>query len=48
MTTKNWKEEHFVKLAKIIMDYLNICKKGTQEENREEYVKKVESLIMQV
>ena len=48
MTTKKWKEEHFVELAHIIMDYLNECKQGTQEKNREEYINKVEKLIKKV
>ena len=45
MTTKGWKEEDFEKLARIIMDYLKLCKEGKQEENREEYVEKVIALI---
>lgn len=48
MTTKNWKEEHFTQLAKIIMDYLKLCKDGKQEEKRDEYIEKVESLIKKV
>ena len=48
MTTKGWKEEHFVALAKIIMDYLNICKEGKQEEVRDDYTKKVIDLIESV
>lgn len=48
MTTKGWKEEHFTKLAKIIMDYLKICKEGKQEEVREEYTKKVIDIIESV
>jgi len=48
MTTKNWKEEHFTQLAKIIMDYLKLCKDGKQEEKRNEYIEKVESLIKKV
>ena len=48
MTTKGWKEEHFIELAKIIMDYLKICKEGKQEENREEYISKVENLIQKI
>ena len=48
MTTKGWKEEHFVKLAKIIMDYLKLCKDGKQEEKREEYTNKVIDLIESV
>ena len=45
MTTKGWKEEHFIKLAKIIMDYLKICKDGNQENVTEEYKNKVIDLI---
>ncbi len=48
MTTKGWKEADFEKLARIIMDYLKICKDGKQEENREEYVEKVVRLIESV
>ena len=48
MTTKNWKEEHFTQLAKIIMDYLKLCKEGKQEEKREEYINKVESIIQSI
>ena len=48
MTTKGWKETDFEKLARIIMDYLKICKDGKQEENREEYVEKVVELIESV
>ena len=45
MTTKKWKEEHFIELAKIIMDYLKLCKEGKQEEYINEYIDKVEKLI---
>ena len=48
MTTKGWKEADFEKLARIIMDYLKICKEGKQDENREEYVEKVVGLIESV
>ncbi|MBR0426777.1 MAG: serine hydroxymethyltransferase [Clostridia bacterium] len=48
MTTKGWKEADFEKLARIIMDYLKICKDGKQDENREEYVEKVVGLIESV
>ena len=48
MTTKGWKEADFEKLARIIMDYLKICKDGKQEENREEYVEKAVELIQSV
>ena len=48
MTTKGWKEEDFVKLATIIIDYLNLCKDGKQEENREIYTNKVVELINSV
>lgn len=48
MTTKGWKEEDFEKLARIMMDYLKLCKDGKQEENREEYTEKVVGLIESV
>ena len=48
MTTKGWKEEHFEKLAEIIIDYLKICKEGKQEEYREEFTRKVVELINSV
>lgn len=48
MTTKGWKEEEFVKLAKIIMDYLKLCKDGKQEGKQEEYTNKVLELINSV
>ena len=46
MTTKGWKEADFEKLARIMMDYLSICKEGKQEEVREEYINKVAELII--
>lgn len=48
MTTKGWKEEDFASLAKVIMDYLKICKEGKQEEEREAYTKKVIDIIESV
>ena len=48
MTTKGWKEEDFEKLARIMMDYLKLCKDGKQEESREEYTEKVVGLIESV
>ena len=45
MTTKGWKEEDFEKLARIIMDYLKICKEGKKDDEREKYVEKVIALI---
>jgi len=48
MTTKGWKEEDFEKLARIMMDYLKLCKEGKQEENREEFTEKVVGLIESV
>ena len=45
MTTKGWKEDDFVKLADIIMDYLKLCKEEKQEEKREEYIDMVRELI---
>ena len=48
MTTKGWKEEDFEKLARIMMDYLKLCKDGKQEETREEYTEKVVGLIESV
>ncbi|MBR3697236.1 MAG: serine hydroxymethyltransferase [Clostridia bacterium] len=48
MTTKGWKEEDFIKLAKIIIEYLKDCKNSKQEEKREEYISKVIDLIESV
>lgn len=48
MTTKGWKEEDFEKLARIMMDYLKLCKERKQEEKREEYTEKVVRLIESV
>ncbi len=48
MTTKGWKEKDFIKLAKVIMDYLKIYKDGKAEENRENYINKVLEIIKQV
>ena len=48
MTTKGWKEVDFEKLARIMMDYLKLCKEGKQEESREEYTDKVVGLIESV
>ena len=48
MTSKGWKEENFVELAKIIMDFLKLCKDGKQEEYIEEYTDKVIKLIESV
>ena len=48
MTTKGWKEEDFEKLARIMMDYLKLCKEGIQEESREDYIEKVVGLIESV
>ena len=48
MTSKGWKEEDFVKLANIIMDFLKICKEEKQEEYIEEYTNKVIKLIESV
>ena len=48
MTTKGWKEEDFEKLARIMMDYLKLCKEGKQEEKIEEYTEKVVGLIESV
>lgn len=45
MTTKGWKEENFIDLAKIIMDYLKLYKEGKAEEKREEYTNKVIEII---
>ena len=45
MTTKGWKENNFVDLARIIMDYLKLCKDGKAEESRDEYINRVVSLI---
>ena len=48
MTTKGWKEKDFEELAKIIMEYLKICKEGKQEEAREKYTNRVLTLIKNV
>ena len=48
MTTKGWKEKDFEILAKIIMEYLEICKEKKQEQNREEFKKKVSDLIKSI
>ena len=45
MTTKGWKEVDFEKLARIMMDYLKLCKEGKQEDSRKEYTEKVVGLI---
>ena len=45
MTTKGWKENDFIEIANIIMDYLKICQEGKQEERREEYANKVKKLV---
>ena len=45
MTTKGWKEEHFEKLADIIMEYLRLCKDENLEAERDKYVNKVTKLI---
>ena len=45
MTTKGWKEENFIELAKIIMDYLKLYKDGKAEEVRDEYTDKVVKII---
>ncbi len=44
MTTKGWKEEDFIKLAHIIMEYLTECKKGN-EGAKDKYKKEVAALI---
>ena len=48
MTTKGWKEDNFIQLAKIIMDYLNDYKNEKLGENREEYINKISHLINEV
>ena len=48
MTTKGWKEEKFIQLAKIIIDYLNDYKNEKLGENREEYINKISHLINEV
>ncbi len=48
MTTKGWKEENFIELAKIIIDYLKMYKEGKAEEKREEYTNKVIELINKI
>lgn len=46
MTTKGWKEEDFRKIARIIMDYLKLCKEKKQDEVQEEYINKVVELCV--
>ena len=48
MTTKGWKEENFIDIAKIIIDYLKIYKEGKAEEVREKYTNKVIELINKI
>ena len=48
MTTKCWKENDFVKLAKVIMDYLKIYKDGKAELYRENYINKVLDIIKNI
>ena len=48
MTTKGWKEDHFVSLANIIMDYLEIMKENKQKEYRDIYTQKVLDLIKSI
>ena len=48
MTTKGWKEENFIELAKIIMDYLKLYKEGNAEQLIEEYTNKVLNLIKKI
>ena len=45
MTTKGWKEEDFIKLAKVIMDYLEEYKQEKVDKNREKYIDKVQDII---
>ena len=45
MTTKGWKENNFMKLARVIIDYLNDYKEGELEEKREDYISKIKCLI---
>ncbi len=45
MTTKGWLEDDFRELSKIIIDYLKEVKDGTQEDSRNEYIRKVETLV---
>ena len=48
MTTKKWKEEHFEKLADIIIEFLNTIKEEKSDKIYEEYTKKVVDLIKSV
>lgn len=45
MTTKGWKEENFVSLASIIIDFLNDYKAGILEEKENNYINKVKQII---
>ena len=45
MTTKGWKEENFVSLASIIIDFLNDYKAGFLEEKENNYINKVKQII---
>ena len=48
MTTKGWKEDNFVSLANIIMDYLEIIKENKQKEYRDIYTQKILDLIKSI
>jgi len=45
MTSKGWKEEDFIELAKVIMGYLKLYKNSDIEEVKEDYTKKVIEII---
>ncbi len=53
MTTKGWKEEDFIKLAHVIMDYLVECQKemngesveNVKESTKEKYKKEVQKIV---
>ena len=45
MTTKKWKEEHFEKLADVMIDFLTRIKEEKTDELYDEYTKKVMDII---
>ena len=48
MTTKKWKEEHFEKLADVMIDFLTKIKEEKADELYDEYTKKVINIIKSV
>ena len=45
MTTKGWKEDDFVKLSHIMMDFLTDCKKQGNDSSKDKYAKEVAKLV---